>query len=237
MIIGGLQKFTLIDFPGKLACTVFTLGCNFACKFCYNSQLVLPEKIKNQPRILEKLFFNFLKERQGLLEGVCVSGGEPTLYQDLPDFLQKIKNLGFLVKLDTNGANPQMLKELIDKKLVDYVALDIKGPKEKYGYIIGVKEKKLKKEIIQKIEECIEILKEEKVDYEFRTTIVPILLKKEDILKIAKWLSPAKRYFLQNFKPERTIDPALSKIKPYSQDYLVSIQKSLIPFFEICQIR
>ncbi len=127
MLIGGLQKLTLIDYPGKLAATVFCLGCNFRCPFCYNAELVLPEKIKEQSRINEKDFFDFLEERKGLLEGVCVTGGEPTTYDDLPFFIKKIRKLGYLVKLDTNGSNPAMLRDLIEKKLIDYVAMDIKA--------------------------------------------------------------------------------------------------------------
>ena len=231
MEIGGLQKTTLIDFPGRIAATVFLLGCNFRCPWCYSSELVIPEKIKFQPKISEKDFFDFLKERKGLLEGVVICGGEPTLNNDLPKFCQKIKKMGFLVKLDTNGSNPQMLKKLIDKKLVDYVAMDIKGPKEKYNECAGVKVD------LKKIQKSIDILKEGKVDYEFRSTIVPTLHKKEDVMAMAKWILGAKRYFLQNFRPEKTIDPSFEKIKPYPQEFLLEIQRAIAPFFETCQIR
>jgi pyruvate formate lyase activating enzyme len=128
--IGGLQKATLIDYPGRLAATVFLIGCNFRCPFCYSSELVLLEKIKKQPKISLKYFFSFLKEKKGLLDGIVVCGGEPCLNKDLLAFIQKIKKLGYLVKLDTNGSNPKMLKNLIDKKLIDYVAMDIKAPLE-----------------------------------------------------------------------------------------------------------
>jgi len=236
MQIGGLQKLTLIDFPGKLACTVFCLGCNFRCPFCYNPELVLPKKIKNQPRILERLFFNFLKERKGLLEGVTIGGGEPTIYKDLPDFIKKIKKLGYLVKLDTNGSNPRMLKDLIDQKLVDYVAMDIKAPKERYYEVVG-RPKKENAKLVKDVEKSIKILKENQIDHEFRTTLVPVLLNKKDILKIAKWIFPAKRYFLQNFQSQKTVDSLFEKIKPYPQEYLLEIQKVISPFFEVCQIR
>lgn len=239
--IGGLQKLTLIDFPGKLACTVFCLGCNFRCPFCYSSELVLPEKIKKQPTISEKDFFIFLKKRKGFLEGVCLGGGEPTINKDLPNFIKKIKKLGYAVKLDTNGSNPEMLKDLIDPPpllrpksgggLIDYVALDIKAPKEKYEKITG------RKVDIKKIEKSIKILKENKISYEFRTTVVPTILRKEDILKIAKWMKGASRYYLQNFRSEKTIDPKFEKIKPYPQEYLLEIQRAVSPFFEICQVR
>jgi len=231
MKIGGLQKLTLIDFPGRISCTVFLIGCNFLCPWCYSKELVLPEEIKKQPEIPKKYFFDFLKERKGLLEGVVVCGGEPTVHQDLPEFIRKIKKLGYLVKLDTNGSNPKMLERLIRDKLIDYVAMDVKLPKEKYPKILGEKLK------IEDIEKSIKILKQGKIDAEFRTTVVPTILKKEDILQIAQWLTPAKRYFLQNFRPEKTIDPEFEKIKPYSEEYLLEIQKAISPFFETSQIR
>ena len=135
MIIGGLQKTTLIDYPGKIAATVFLSGCNFLCPWCYSAELVLEEKIKLQPKISEKELFDFLKQRKGLLEGIVICGGEPTIQKDLPNFLEKIKNLGFLVKLDTNGSNPEMLEYLIKNKLVDYVAMDIKVPEKKHSIV------------------------------------------------------------------------------------------------------
>jgi len=236
MQIGGLQKLTLIDFPGKLACTVFCLGCNFRCPFCYNPELVLPKKIKNQPRILERLFFNFLKERKGLLEGVTIGGGEPTIYKDLPDFIKKIKKLDYLVKLDTNGSNPRMLKDLIDQKLVDYVAMDIKAPKERYYEVVG-RPKKENAKLVKDVEKSIKILKDSNIDFEFRTTVIPIILEKDDILRIARWIEPAKKYYLQNFRPEKTLDPKFEKIKPYPREYMLEILKAVAPFFEFCQLR
>ena len=235
MEIGGLQKLTLIDFPGKLAGTVFLIGCPFRCPFCYNLELVMPELIEKHAQrghpISQKDFFNFLREKKGLLEGVCITGGEPTANSDLPDFCQKIKEMGFLVKLDTNGSSPEMLKKLIDEKLVDYVAMDIKGPKERYSEFAGVKVD------IKKIQKSIDILKEGRVDYEFRSTILSKIHTKEDIIEMAKWIRGAKKYYLQNFRPEKTIDPAFEKIKPYPQEYLLEIQKAISPFFETCQIR
>jgi pyruvate formate lyase activating enzyme len=229
MIIGGLQKLTLIDFPGRLAATVFLWGCNFKCPWCYNPELVLPKKIR--PVISEKDFFKFLKKRRGLLEGVVLSGGEPTLNKDLLNFCKKIKKLGYLIKLDSNGSNPKLLKKLIDQKLIDYLALDIKAPPYKYSKLCG------KKINLKNIERSIEILKKSKIDYEFRTTIVPGLLNKKDILILASWISPAKKYFLQNFQKEKTVDPKFQKAKPYSEKYLLEIQKGISSLFEICQIR
>jgi len=231
MEIGGFQKLTLIDYPGKLACTVFLAGCNFRCSFCYSGELVLPEKIRNQPKIPEKELFDFLKERKGLLEGVVICGGEPTTNVKLSDFIKKVKKLGYAVKLDTNGSNPEMLEKLINENLLDYVAMDIKAPKEKYEKSAGVKID------IKKIQKSIDVLKQDKVDYEFRSTIVPRVHTKEDVIEMAKWVKGAKKYYLQNFRPEKTIDPKFEKIKPFSQEYLLEIKEAIAPFFEVCRVR
>jgi pyruvate formate lyase activating enzyme len=231
MEIGGLEKSTLIDYPGQVAATVFLIGCNFRCPFCYSAELVLPEKIKLQPRLSEEDFFEFLKKRKGLLEGVVICGGEPTINKDLPDFIKKIKDLGYLVKLDTNGSNPAMLKGLIAESLVDYVAMDVKAPRDKYKMATGGKAE------VKDIEESVKLLKEGKVDYEFRTTVVPTVHSKEDIINIAKWIGPAKKYYLQNFRAEKTIDPKFEKVKPYSEDFLREIQKEISPYFEVCEVR
>jgi pyruvate formate lyase activating enzyme len=231
MEIGGLEKSTLIDYPGQVAATVFLIGCNFRCPFCYSAELVLPEKIKLQPRLSEEDFFEFLKKRKGLLEGVVICGGEPTINKDLPDFIKKIKDLGYLVKLDTNGSNPAMLKGLIAESLVDYVAMDVNAPRDKYKMATGGKAE------VKDIEESVKLLKEGKVDYEFRTTVVPTVHSKEDIINIAKWIGPAKKYYLQNFRAEKTIDPKFEKVKPYSEDFLREIQKEISPYFEVCEVR
>jgi len=235
MKIGGLQKTTLIDYLGKISSTVFLIGCNFRCPFCYSPELVLPEKIKKQIGISEKNFFTFLKEKKGLLEAVTICGGEPTTNKDLPDFIKKIKKLGYLVKIDTNGSNPLMLKDLIKKKLIDYVAMDIKAPIEnqKYDRATGVKVN------LKNIEESVRILKQNKVDFEFRSTIVPGIHTKEDVIKIAKWIEgPKVKFYLQNFNTTKPLlDPSLQKIKPYSKEYLLEIQKEILSFFEFCKIR
>ena len=238
MIIGGLQKITLIDYPGKIATTVFLANCNFRCPWCYSGELVLPEKIKKQPKILKKDFFSFLKTRTGLLEGVVVCGGEPTVNKDLPEFVQEIKKLGYSVKLDTNGSNPKMLKNLIDKKLIDYIAMDVKAPKEKYEKVIG------RKVNVRDIEKSVSILlalpgqfEEKEAGYEFRTTMVPGLVEKKDVLKIARWLSGAEKYYLQNFRPEKNIDSKFEKVKPYSDEYILDTVKAVSPFFTVCQMR
>ena len=231
MQIGGLQKLTLIDFPGKIACTVFLAGCNFYCPWCHSRELVAPKEIKRLPKIAENVFFDFLEERKGLLDGVAVCGGEPTLNEELPLFCQKIKTLGFSVKLDTNGSNPEMLGELIGKGLVDYVAMDVKLPFERYVEVCSTQDRAFD------VQQSINILKTEKVDYEFRTTVVSSVHSREDVLKIARWLSPAKRYYLQNFRPEKTIDPDFEKVTPYSAEFLAEIQQAIAPLFKVCQVR
>jgi len=231
MEIGGLQKNTLIDYPGRIAATVFLCGCNFRCPFCYSGELVLPEKIKKQPRIPEKDFFDFLKERKGLLEGVVICGGEPTIHKELPDFCRKIKDLGFLVKLDTNGSNPEMLKDLINNKLIDYVAVDIKAPQEKYEFFSGAK-------LVREVEKSVSILKEGKVDYEFRTTIAPGL-KKEDILNLANWITGREvSYFLQEFNNQKEVlNPDILNLPVLKKEELEKIVKKIRPKFKACQLR
>ncbi len=229
--IGGLQKTTLIDYPGRLAAVVFLVGCNFRCPFCYSAELVLPEKIKLQPRISEKEVFDFLEQRKGLLEGVVICGGEPTIQKDLPQFLEMIKKMGFLVKLDTNGSNPEILKDLIDRKLVDYVAMDIKAPFIKYKETSGGRAD------LDKIKQSIGIIKSSGIDYEFRTTVVPTMHSKEDIIQLAKDISPAKKYFIQGFRPEKTIEKKFETVKGYSEEFLTEIKREIEKFFEICQVR
>jgi len=233
MIIAGLQKTTLIDYPGKIACTVFLAVCNFRCPWCYSSELVLPLKIAKQPRLQEQEFFNFLRQRQGLLDGVAVCGGEPTVNKELPQFIEKIKSLGFLVKLDTNGSNPEMLKDLVSRKLVDYVAMDIKGPMASiYERAMGEGVK------MQDIENSVEFLKKGNVDFEFRTTCVPGVHKKKDFLEIAKWIGGENvKYYLQNFVAQKTIDPEFEKVKPFESKFLQEIVQEISPHFKLCTLR
>ncbi len=190
MLIGGFQKMTMLDYPGKVACTIFTYGCNFRCPFCHNATLVIDEaQLFSEDEIL-----SYLNKRKGILDGVCISGGEPLLQNDLFEFIAKIKELGLLVKLDTNGSYPNKLKEAIDRGLIDYVAMDIKTSRENYSKVADVNVK------TTDIEKSVEILLENKVDYEFRTTVVKELHTKEDFEKISSWIKGAKRYFLQCFK-------------------------------------
>ncbi len=197
MRISGLQKLTLLDFPNLVACTIFLPGCQFKCPFCQNSSLVT--EIINVPEIDENEVLSYLKSRQGILDGVCVTGGEPTLQSDLKEFIQKIKNLGFKVKLDTNGYNPKILKELIDLSLLDYVAMDIKNSIDKYPITCGVKSLK-----IENILSSIDILKENKIPYEFRTTVIKEFHEENDFKKIAQLIRGVKTYYLQEYKDSET---------------------------------
>lgn len=192
MRIDGLQKMTLLDFPGKVACTVFLGGCNFRCPFCHNALLVtdLPQK----PDYTADEILDFLKKRQGLLDGVAITGGEPLINSELSDFIKEIRKLGYSVKLDTNGSFPDRLKKIVGDGLVDYVAMDIKNCREKYTQTVG-----LSALDVSKIEESVDFLKSGAVDCEFRTTVVREFHTVEDIRKAAEWISGAKRYFLQNF--------------------------------------
>jgi pyruvate formate lyase activating enzyme len=192
MTIHGFQKMTLLDYPGRVACTLFTAACNLRCPFCHNAGLVT--KIDTAERIDEEEIFSYLKKRQGILDGVCITGGEPTLQKDLPEFIRAIRALGYAVKLDTNGTSPDLLKALIDEGLVDYVAMDVKNAPEKYPLTVGLADYD-----ITPIQRSIDLLLEGRVDYEFRTTVVAEYHTPEDIASIARWIEGAPRYFLQPF--------------------------------------
>ena len=192
MNILGFQKMTLLDFPGKVACTIFLGGCNFRCPFCHNASLVT--HIDDSKSIPENEVLDFLKKRIGLIDGVCITGGEPLINNDIDSFIKKIKDMGYLVKLDTNGSFPDKLISLVENGLIDYVAMDIKNSKEKYSVTADCKNFK-----IGDIEKSVEFLLSGKVDYEFRTTVVKQLHTLDDISQIGQWIKGAKRYFLQNF--------------------------------------
>lgn len=229
--IGGLQKMTMIDYPGKIAATVFLIGCNFKCGFCHNSELVCPDLASGSSQIPEDDFFKFLNKRKELLEGICITGGEPTINFDLSEFIKKIKEKGFLVKLDTNGSNPEMLEILIKDKLIDFIAMDIKTSLDKYEQVINVKID------LEKIKQSIEIIKNSGVDYEFRTTVVPGLVEESDIKKIGKWLKNAKKFVLQQFRNQRVLNKEFEKIPPYSEEALKEFKKDLEKYIEKVELR
>lgn len=227
MRIDGLQKMTLLDFPGKVACTVFTGGCNFRCPFCHNALLVteLPEN----PDYTADEVLDFLKKRSGLLDGVAITGGEPLMNPDIPDFIKEIRKLGYQVKLDTNGSYPDRLERIVSDGLVEYVAMDIKNCKEKYAETIGVKEYDL-----SKIEKSVDFLKSGTVDYEFRTTVVREFHTVDGIRKAAQWISGAKRYFLQNFVDSgNLIDESVGGVDKETMLRMRSAAADFVPTTEI----
>jgi pyruvate formate lyase activating enzyme len=193
MQIHGFNKTTLLDYPGHLAANIFLGACNFRCPFCHNASLVLNPSC--QPVISEEEVFRVLNKRKGILEGVCITGGEPTLYPELYEFIQKIKEIGLLVKLDTNGHNPELLKKLVNSHMLDYVAMDIKNSKEKYSLSNGIDNFNT-----ENVSESVSFLLSADLDYEFRTTIIKEHHTKEDILSIGKWIEGAKAYYLQAYK-------------------------------------
>lgn len=192
MRLGGLQKLTLLDYPGLVACTVFTVGCNMRCPFCQNASLV--NRIDEENLLPEEEFFSFLKKRQGILDGVCITGGEPTLQPDLNDFIAKIKSMGYKVKLDTNGSFPDKIREILDSGNVDFVAMDLKNTIDRYAETVGIPGFDT-----SKILESINIIRSSGVEYEFRTTVVSPLHRPEDFGELAKMVEGSPRYFLQNF--------------------------------------
>ena len=225
MNIAGVQKVTLLDYPGKVACEIFTQGCNFECPFCQNSSLI---PITNTGEFSEEEIFEYLNLRKNILDGVVITGGEPTVQKDLKGFIKKIKDLGLLVKLDTNGGNPKVLQELIDEDLVDYVAMDIKNIFNKYNITAG------KKINLDNIKKSIEILKASKIDYEFRTTIIKEMHSLDDIISICKLVGNAK-YYLQNFEDsENVLDHSLHG---FSREELLFIDKYLKDLFPNVEIR
>lgn len=226
--IKGIQKTSLVDYPGKVAATIFLGGCNFRCPYCQNRDLVL--NYKKMPTIKEEEILDFLIEKKKWLDGVCITGGEPLLY-DITNFIKKIKKIGLLVKVDTNGSRPELLKKLIDNKLVDYVAMDIKVPLEKYDNAARVN---VNKENIQK---SVDILKQGKVDFEFRTTVVPDFFTKEDCVEIGKWLKGSKKYCLQQFRPMKTLDKAYERKKSYPKEQFDEFKKILEKYINKVEIR
>lgn len=227
MKIGALQKFSLIDYPNEICAIIFTVGCNFRCPYCHNPELVTG----STNGIEEKELFEFLKKRTGRLTAVSITGGEPTIHKDLPVVIKKIKELGYKVKLDTNGTNPDAIDELIGFSLIDYIAMDIKAPFEKYDRVTNVKCK------IDDIRRSIDIIKKSNINYEFRTTVVEGLLSKEDVLKIAKSIKGAKAYFIQRFIPSKTLNKAYMNKSSITNDELDEIKKDVSMYFDRFGIR
>ena len=262
MLIGGLQKFSLLDYPGNISAIVFTQGCNFRCRFCYNPMLVWPTRdgkskyegmpatsqegressfisspvagnpTKDHPKIQEDDLLMFLRDRHDKLSAVVITGGEPTIHTDLPRFIKKIKELGYLIKLDTNGTNPEMVQDLINEKLIDYIAMDIKAPFFKYNTVIGVETD------LDKIKKSINIIIESGLDHEFRTTIAPKLLDIDDIKEIGRNIKGASKWFLQQFRNDTDlVDNEFKGSAPYSEIILREMCNVGKKYVEYCEIR
>lgn len=228
MIIGGFQKCSLIDYPEKIAAIVFTQGCNFRCPYCHNPEL-LP--LKGDVLVEESFIFDFLNTRKGKLDAVVITGGEPCLQPDLIEFIEKIKKMGFLVKLDTNGSFPDKLQKIIDLNIVDYVAMDIKAPIEKY------KEITCSAINTDNIAKSIDIIINSNIEHEFRTTIVKSLLSEQDIYKIGEIISESKKYCMQKFVPSKTLDEKFIDEETYFDDELIAIKKHFEKYNFNCVIR
>ncbi len=219
MKIGGLQRFSLIDYPGKIGAVIFTQGCNFRCPYCHNPELVDPDRYG--PIISEEAALSFLDKRQGKLEAVTVTGGEPTLQPDLEFFLEELKKRGYLTKLDTNGSKPDILEKVIRRRLVDYLAMDIKGPLDAYQRIASAAVD------ISKIERSIKLIMASGINYEFRTTVARSHLGLEDLVSVAKLIKQARLYVLQPYIPTKTLAHPMPSEKTYTPEELSVIRANL----------
>ena len=228
-IFAGLQKLTLLDYPGKVACTLFTKGCNFRCPFCHNASLVV--RADEQPTYTNDEILAFLKKRQGVLDGVAITGGEPTLMGGLYEFIARVKYMGYSVKLDSNGTRPEILKKLVLNGLVDYVAMDIKNSPEKYAYTCGLPASY----DLSKIEESKNFLMEGHVDFEFRTTVAKPFHTEEDFYKIGEWIAGGEKYFLQQFKDSGDIIG--QEISSFNESEMGKFLNVLLPFVPNTQLR
>lgn len=228
MIFGGFTPFTAIDYPGKTACMVYTIGCNFRCPYCHNPELV-DETVETH--IDESVIMQFLEKRRGLLDGVVITGGEPTLHaDDLRAFIERVKELGFKIKLDTNGTNPDFVAHVRARGLVDYIAMDIKAPRARYAALVG---RPVDTEAIA--QSVAEILRAPA--YEFRTTVVKRLLSPDDIAVMAEEISGARYYFLQQFVPTKTLNPQFLRATTYSREELEALRERAAPYVQHCLLR
>jgi pyruvate formate lyase activating enzyme len=232
--IKRMIETSLIDWEGKIVSTLYVPSCNFRCPYCYNCDLILhPE---NFPNISQREIDNFLLERKDFIDGICISGGEPTLYPDIISYFKNLKDNGFLIKLDTNGTNPKLLKKLLNLGLVDYIAMDIKSSLDfnHYSEAAGIKDKAM----FEKVKDSIELIMNSEIDYEFRTTVVPLLHSEGTIMEIAQYISGAKKYVLQNFSPlEKTLNPSFQKLKPYADEKIQELSEKAKKYVQNCYWR
>lgn len=229
MLFGGFEKFTLIDYPGKTACMVYTIGCPFRCPYCHNPELVSQVC---ETKIDEEKVIDFLRSRVGLLDGVVITGGEPSMHGDnLINFMRRVKLLNFSIKLDSNGVDPSFLQKVIQENLVDYIAMDIKSPMVKYMQTVN------RSVDVESIRKSIEIIKSSGKDYEFRTTVLDSLLSFDDIDKIGTEIFGAKRYFLQKFVPTKTLNPKFAKKSTYKDEDFIKMKTLMEKYVDFCGIR
>jgi len=233
ILIKGMIETSLLDWDGKIVSTLYTPYCNFRCPYCQNAGLVLnPDQYETVPF---EVISNFLISHRNWIDGICLTGGEPCFFEDLPEFLKKIRNLGMEIKIDTNGTFPEILKRVIDMGLVDYVAMDIKAPLNFDAYKESARIKS--KELFDRVRESLSLIIDSEIDYEFRTTVVPGLHSQEDILQIAREIEGAKKYALQNFSNRETMDPEFQKIVPYKIEELKEIRKLIFQYVQCCVVR
>ncbi|MFH1860625.1 MAG: anaerobic ribonucleoside-triphosphate reductase activating protein [bacterium] len=229
--IKGFIEMSMLDWEGKLVSTLYLPHCNLRCLYCHNSGLVLnPEQYNT---ISFETVKNYLIGQQDWIDGVCLSGGEPCMYEDLPDFIRQLRDIGVLIKLDTNGSFPDMLQRLLNERLIDYIAMDIKSPLDTYAQMTGINDEK----IGERIKQSIRIVMDSRVGYEFRTTVVPSLHTKEILMTMAESVSGAKKYVLQAFVPDNALDPEYLKIIPYTNDQMKDIQQTVSPYVQKCVLR
>jgi pyruvate formate lyase activating enzyme len=252
MKIGGLEKFSLLDYPEKISAIIFTQGCNFRCQFCYNPMLVWPKQVgkskyaqdvigasrlaaeqqKVHPTFKEDDLFVFLESRAGKLDAVVITGGEPCLHKDLPEFIAKIKKIGYLIKLDTNGSYPEILEKLIKEKLIDYIAMDLKAPAEKYEEVTGIEAN------FENINKSVRIIMQSGLPYEFRTTVVPGFINKDNIGDMGKIIEGAEKWYLQGFKSKTDlVNQELKGKVPYNSRQMQEIAELGRKFVKKCEVR
>ncbi len=229
-MIGGWQKFSLADYPGHSSAVLFTQGCNFRCPFCHNPELVIPERFREP--ITEQQVLEFLNRRRGQLEAVTITGGEPLIHSELPDLMKKIKQMGFLLKLDTNGGYPRALEKILDQDLADYLAMDIKAPFDKYQHLVGTSYS------AQDLCRSVELIKSSGLEYEFRTTVIKSKITEDDLHRIAGHIWGADKYYLQSFRPGgKILDPAWRNEQSYSKQELEEIADRLLNYVKECLVR
>ena len=242
MKIAGLQKLTLLDYPEHTACTVFLPGCNFRCHYCHNPELVLPECIQEQAGhfLDERQILAFLQDRRGLLDGVCITGGEPTLQPGLRDFLRQIKAMGFKIKLDTNGSTPKVLTKILEEKLVDYIAMDVKAAPERYHEFVGIAADTpaLREQGESTLERSRDLIMTAGIDYEFRTTVIGGYHDEAEFSAILEFVRDAERYYLQNFQGNKgCLDPEWQRFRGLSDGDLARYQKHAEQYVDFCGVR